>query len=1181
MFRKLAGLVAAVLMLALPAGDPGAQQLPNIPRMRLMRVTDGMPSNEVADIARDHEGFIWLATPDGLVRYDGTGLRIWRPEGNGDKGLPSGEILRIHVDGRDRLWLSMAGAGLAMLDAERKNITRFDGAASGFRSRDVFAITSIGDDVWIGTGGDGINRIDGAGRVHAMRHDDSDPASIPADIVPSVSPASDGSLWVGTTRGLARLRRGRFETIALPGTDPAPIIYHVSATGRGVWVGAATGVFYLDAAGHWHMPFWSDTFKRPNAALKIVPDRNGELWIGSQKRLWHVVPGQAPTTLDPDGRPFELVVNGLVVGPNGEVWAGAPQAGLGYLRPDWRNIAELRYGSGPLDLAGMMYRGIGLDADGSAWLAGDDGDIEHVTRDGRLERFPAEVRARLAGTHPFSIQPARDGGLWIGERKGLYRVDRDGRVQSWFTGDGRDALAGDTVRRLHEAADGSLWMLANGVVQQRDARGHVLRTIRAAQNQNPSELVFDGTGTPWAIVDHRIMRIEVGRDEPAEGGRFVAAPGLEGDEVYSMGFDRDGLWAHRRGGLAHYRLQGAGWQRDAFVAAMTSGLPQVDSSALRVDPRGRVWLASRRGLLRWDPGTHKLHHVGSEHGLQNQDFYFTGGSMVMGRDGRLAAATQGGTVVLVDTLAGDPPVQVPLLAGPAVEARRNGQWVALDPDDARLAPADREVRVAMHLLAYENPAANHYWTRLDGVDRDWVDQGASAERIFTNLPAGEQRLRVRAQDAFGNPAREHELRFTVAAPWWWTPWAKLAWGACALAVLAAGVRAWRRRREQRRQFREAEQRRAIAEEASLAKTRFLATLGHEIRTPMTGVLGMSELLESTPLDDGQRSQVRTIRRAGEHLLKLVDDALDFARIEAGRMDLVVAPFDVAALVADVRDWAAPNALRKGLPFTASIDDGVPAALQGDVVRVRQILLNLIGNAIKFTERGRIDMHVARGDGQGIVVVVSDTGPGMNAEQQARLFRRFEQAEGARTAERYGGSGLGLAISQELASAMGGRIEVESTPGEGSRFRVVLPLLRAETAIVSPEAPASAPVPAHGRLRLLMVEDDLTIAEVLAGMLLAQGHAVVHAPHGLAALTEAAGDTFDAALLDLDLPGMDGFDLARTLRASGFTGRLLAVTARSDAEAEMLARAAGFDGFLRKPVTRDLLARAIDALMRGS
>ena len=208
-------------------------------------------------------------------------------------------------------------------------------------------------------------------------------------------------------------------------------------------------------------------------------------------------------------------------------------------------------------------------------------------------------------------------------------------------------------------------------------------------------------------------------------------------------------------------------------------------------------------------------------------------------------------------------------------------------------------------------------------------------------------------------------------------------------------------------------------------------------------------------------------------------------------------------------------------------------------------------------------------------MVRDTGPGLNDEQKQRLFRRFEQADGARTTARYGGSGLGLAICQELAVAMGGHIGVQSTPGEGAAFSVELPL-----AVVQPAAPA-ATRPASAttrRLDLLLVEDDPTVAEVIASLLRAQGHRVAHAPHGLAALADVAVARFDLALLDLDLPGMDGLALARQLRLQGFAPPLIAVTARADAEAEQQARAAGFDGFLRKPVTGDMLAAAIEAVL---
>jgi len=294
-------------------------------------------------------------------------------------------------------------------------------------------------------------------------------------------------------------------------------------------------------------------------------------------------------------------------------------------------------------------------------------------------------------------------------------------------------------------------------------------------------------------------------------------------------------------------------------------------------------------------------------------------------------------------------------------------------------------------------------------------------------------------------------------------------------------------------------------------------------------------------------------------------------------------------------------------------------VRGDANRVRQILLNLLGNAIKFTERGEVSLRVcidgeprvsggavSRSDAaagrvlaepshadveirghahaghapgpcarhDGIRLDVGDTGPGLNAEQQARLFRRFEQAEGARTAARYGGSGLGLAICQELAAAMGGSIAVDSAPGLGTRFSVWLPLPAAALPSPLPRACGSG-LKGQRSLALLLVEDDPTIAEVIAGLLRAQGHDVTHAAQGLAALIEVATARFDVAVLDLDLPGMDGFALARQLRVQGFAAPLIALTARADADAEPQSILAGFDRFIRKPVTGAMLASLLE------
>lgn len=343
---------------------------------------------------------------------------------------------------------------------------------------------------------------------------------------------------------------------------------------------------------------------------------------------------------------------------------------------------------------------------------------------------------------------------------------------------------------------------------------------------------------------------------------------------------------------------------------------------------------------------------------------------------------------------------------------------------------------------------------------------------------------------------------------------------------------------------------------------------------MTGVLGMSELLLATPLDAKQRGHVDAIRKEGAHLLRLVNDALDLARIEAGKLELVQQPFEPSQLAQELADFMHPIVEARGLRF--HYRNQLPAApvVVGDATRVRQILINLLGNAIKFAERGEVGLTVSQ-HGDCLRFKVRDSGPGIGPEQQKRLFQRFEQGDGARTNARYGGSGLGLAISQELTVAMKGKIRVRSRLGVGTQFTVDLPL-PIDRSPLRPVA-GEARTPAGAPLRILLVEDDPTVAEVISGLLAGRGHRVVHAAHGLAALSEAVDGGFDVALLDLDLPGLDGFALAAQLRRLGHAFPLLAVTARADGDAQTQAQAAGFDGFLRKPVTADMLVEAIAAV----
>lgn len=1168
-----------LLLLVLICGSLQAA-VPQAPRFRLLGVSDGVPHTTVVALARDRAGYIWLATHDGLARYDGIDFRVWRHVADDPASLPGNIVQALHIDAQDRIWVATEGGGLSVLDADRRGFRHFRMADHPqIGSDDIWALASHDGDVWFGTYEGGLHRMDADGVITRYMPEAGNPRSLPSETVLALAFDAAGRLWVGTTAGIARWTGRDFERVALPGEDPAPMIFSLNFDGQRVWIGATSGAFFVAADGAIGTPSWSPMFERPNVMVALTHDKNG-YWIGSQRSLWRAgddgIP--IPVAIDPGVRKRVLA---LLQQPDGALWVHAAGIGLGYLRSDWRQLAEFKHSD--TGLSGDLYRGIAVSRDGGVWLTGNTGVVERLDRDGLVEHLPAKVLAQLEGIRFRSVVEDAGGRLWLGHRHGVIRVDRDGQVQRWNDDDATDAALQGSVDLLRLAPDGrSLWSAAiGGGVQQRDlGSGRVLRNLLAGPAHGLDDgdldaMAFAADGSLWVAGSRGLARLD------AQRNRFVPIAALAGEHVFGFDFDADGgLWLHRLTGLEHWRSDGAdGWKRVAMVG-QADGIPAVESGDLRVDASGRPWLATARGLFRWDPTAGHVRHFGVEDGLSSQEFVPR--SLTLTPDGVLAAGLADGGVVLLDTRRIERTRTVPDLRLASVAVRRHGRWQP-QPLQTRLelTPEDRELRVRMRLLAFDDPSANRYWSKLDGYDNDWVALGASGERVFSGLTAGDHVLHLRASDAAGNAAEENVFRFSVLPPWWRTPWAYAGFLALAVLLLWWLSDAYRSRLQRRHAMQLMEHKRELAEQASLAKTRFLATLGHEVRTPMTGVLGMSELLLGTTLDSRQRGYTQSIQHAGEHLLRLVNDALDLARIEADRLELADSVFDLRDVIDDVTALMAPLAAQRGLDFERVVSDDAPRGLRGDATRIRQILLNLIGNAIKFTERGSVTLRVmpllddgVRADG--VRFEISDTGPGLNEEQKTRLFRRFEQAEGARTAARYGGSGLGLAISQELAAAMGGRIGVDSQPGEGTCFNVELPLPAA--AIEASKAAVATTDTATRPLDLLLVEDDPTVAEVIAGLLRARGHRVTHAGHGLAALAEIAGGRFDMALLDLDLPGLDGFALARQLRTQGFSQPLLAITARADADAEPLARAAGFNGFLRKPLTGDMLAEAIEALL---
>jgi signal transduction histidine kinase/DNA-binding response OmpR family regulator len=386
--------------------------------------------------------------------------------------------------------------------------------------------------------------------------------------------------------------------------------------------------------------------------------------------------------------------------------------------------------------------------------------------------------------------------------------------------------------------------------------------------------------------------------------------------------------------------------------------------------------------------------------------------------------------------------------------------------------------------------------------------------------------------------------------------------------------------------------RDAAESANSAKSIFLANMSHEIRTPMTAIVGYADLLLDPTLGNSDRlNYVQTIRRNGDHLLTLINDILDISKIESGRLDLERIECSPARIVGEVASLMRVKAVERGIDFVVEFAGPIPQHINSDPTRLRQILLNLVSNAVKFTARGHVRIVTrfdATPDGQGkIIFEVHDSGVGMTAEQTARLFEAFAQAD-ATTTRRFGGTGLGLAISKRLAEMLGGTIHVRSAPGKGSVFTLVADIGSIEgmqmladpsEAILQPPPDQLAPAPASLSARILLAEDGPDNQRLISLILRKAGAHVIVVENGLRVL-EAVNDAarqgvqFDVILMDMQMPGLDGYGATSKLRARGYTGPIVALTAHAMNSDRDKCLSAGCNDFLTKPVNRELLMRTV-------
>lgn len=1215
------------------------------PSIRFDHITyeDGLSNSIVDAVLQDSRGFMWFGTAHGLNRYDGSRFVVYKHDPADPSTLSSDAIRVLLEDLSGDLWIGTMTGGLCRFHKTSEAFTCHRHRAEDPRSLSDNQVSSLYQEpdgtLWIGTTS-GLNRWHesaGDGVFERFRNDPADAGSLSSDAVRSLTRDRHGNLWIGTFKGLDRYDRetGTFSHYRHDPADPASLsddsvdsIFEDRS--GGLWVGTMKGLDRLDpSTGDFHH-YLNDASQVDMTNWVVAEDRAGRLWVGRDDGLYLRRSQSEPFVVyrhDP-ADPFSLSHNRVVSiyqDRGGVLWAGA-FAGVNKWNPSTWSFGHHKH----KDVFALSE-----DREKGLWIGTFGGGLDRLDRtSGEMEHYRHDPRRRdsLSDDRVIALLHDRQGVLWIGTiAGGLNRFDPGRASFQRFQHDPArsDSLPDNYVPALLETREGELWVGTQGLCRLVGGRS---KPAAAGRDRgafqcfqfNPSDpatarrifawhLVEDEAGALWAATaGSGLARLE---PTTSRFRYFRHAPSrshsLSSDQPYVLFVDGSGvLWAGTQAGLNRLENPSAEPAEARFRRyGEQDGLPSNVVFGIEADSEGFLWLATDRGLSRFDPRTASCKNYDRGHGLQADDFHhhshhrsasgelFFGG--VNGFNAFFPNRIEGNTFV--------PPVELTsfLKLNQPFDLGRPLDQV----EEVRLDYRDTVISFEFAALDYAAPRKNRYAYRLEGFTEDWIDLGNTSQVTFTNLDPGRYVLRIRGSNNDGVWNEEGvALPMTVAPPPWQSWWAYSLY-VLALSVVVVGfVRSQQKKIVRARES--AERERAVSRrlrEVDKLKDEFLANTSHELRTPLYGMIGLAESLidgARGELPETAQSDLSMLLASGRRLRRLIDEILDYSKLTHRSLKLDRRPVDLRSVAEVVLTLLRPLAERKAVVLVDSIGPGLPSA-DADESRLEQILHNLVGNAIKFTEAGTVEISArpaggdpgaaGRGAADQLVVTVEDTGIGIPPGKLDQIFHAFEQADSG-IQRSFGGTGLGLTVTRQLVELHGGRIWVESAAGKGTRFHFTLPISPQEAAesgaaeqrisrLLEIEPAAAAPLPQGGRpaasapsegaSRLLIVDDEPVNLQVLANQLASQGYGVELAKDGREALRRLQEREFDLVVLDVMMPRMSGYEVCRALRESHPVEKLpvIFLTAKNQVSDLVAGFSAGGNDYLAKPVSKDeLLAR---------